>query len=294
MDERPTLSDDARHLGRGMDAWTVATAAKRAVSWRPIELPDAVYPHRLLRKSARTPKTELVSERRQAIQMKIGIVYVYPAFMGSRYEEYAMRFLKSYHDNPPGIEHDSIVALNGVKQTSELCCMFSGLMNCSFLEHDNSGYDIGAFQHAARKFPCDMMVFFGASTYFVNPGWLIRMATSFQRHGDTLYGAMGNRGVQNLGVWPHIRTTAFWMRPDLLNNYPQIVTRPEQRHPFEHGQNCLTSWVRGQGKIVWVVTWTNELTMANWDDDPNGFHRGNQMALLAGDHMCEPPYYARR
>lgn len=226
--------------------------------------------------------------------MKIAVVYVYPICLGPAYEQYALRFLNSYRANPPGTDHQSVIVLNGGRSSSELFCLFSAMPNFLILEHDNSGYDIGAFQFAARKIPCDMMVFFGASTFFKRSGWLLRMASSFQSHGNALYGAMGNKGDAAVAVWPHIRTTAFWMKPELMNAYPVIVTRPEQRHPFEHGKDCLTSWVRAQGLAAWVVTWNYEFLWAHWDDDPNGFQRGNQSSLLAGDHICEPPYYPRR
>ena len=152
--------------------------------------------------------------------MKTVIVYVYASAAGAKYDDYAIRFLMSYYANPPGIEHDTTVVLNGSKATSETTCLFGSLPNCNFIEHDNSGYDIGAFQRAARDVPCDLMVFFGASTYFPRPGWLLRMASVFQRFGNAQYGAMGNGGDKRVNVWPHIRTTAFWMNPKLMNEYP--------------------------------------------------------------------------
>lgn len=223
--------------------------------------------------------------------MKVAIVYVYAPHAGPKADAYAMRFLKCYHDFPPGIEHSSVVVLNGTRDTSEITCMFSPLKNCSFIEHDNSGYDIGAFQRAARDVPCDLMVFFGASTYFKRQGWLLRMQSAFFKHGNAQYGAMGNRGNTAVKVWPHIRTTAFWMDPKLMNAYPARVVSPDQRHPFEHGQNCFTEWVKRQGLNSWVVTWTKELLWRDWDSDPNGYSRGNQSNMIAGDRMCERPYF---
>lgn len=225
--------------------------------------------------------------------MKLAIVYVYAGAAGRNYEDYAYRFVSDYHRFPPGLPHESVIVLNGSSPSSELSCLFSGLPKVRFLTHDNSGYDIGAFQLAARVVPCDVIVFFGASTYFNRPGWLLRMAAAFQLHGPALYGAMGNRGDIPVRVWPHIRTTAFWMEPSLMNQYPHKVQRPEERHPFEHGPHCFTNWVTKQGLKSWVVTWNRELLWADWDSDPNGFQRGNQSSILAGDHICEPPYYPR-
>lgn len=225
--------------------------------------------------------------------MRIVIVYIFAGAAGQRYVDYSYRFLESYHSNLPGIDHDSIVVLNGLKENPELSCLFSSLPNLCFMEHDNSGYDIGAFQKAARTIPADLMVFFGASTFYIRPGWLRRMVTAYEKHGPAQYGAMGNRGDMHVNVWPHIRTTAFWMEPQLLTQYPIVVSRNEDRHPFEHGRNCFTGWVTKRGLKSWVVTWSGEYEWRNWDIDPEGFSRGQQRNLLAGDHLCEPPYYPR-
>jgi hypothetical protein len=184
-----------------------------------------------------------------------------------------------------------VVVLNGGKATAEIRCLFSSLPNLRFLEHDNSGYDIGGFQHAARECASDLAVFFGASTYFNGEGWLVRMAAAFQRHGNAQYGSMGNRGYPRGRVWPHLRTTGFWCAPALLRAYPRIVTRPEERYPFEHGPACFTSFCASKRIKSWEITWTRDMVPAEWGSDPNGYHRGSQSGLLAGDRLCEPPFY---
>ncbi len=223
--------------------------------------------------------------------MKIAIVYVFPMCVGQKYFEYAVRFLETYHSHPPLIEHETVVVLNGGTVSSEVTCLFSELPHCHFIERDNSGYDIGAYQSAARSTDCDLMVFFGASTYLKLNGWLRRMVEAFDRHGDTIYGAMGNRGNLAIGVYPHIRTTAFWMTPKLFNAYPGIIRKKEQRYGFEHGKNCLTEWVKKSGKKPLVVTKNGAYEWALWDADANGFHQGNQSAMIAGDRISEPPFY---
>lgn len=64
-----------------------------------------------------------------------------------------------------------------------------------------------------------------------------------------------------------------------------------ERHGFEHGPNNLTNWVASQGLPVKVASWAGEYDWAEWDSDPEGFQRGHQLNVLAGDHICEPPYY---
>lgn len=223
--------------------------------------------------------------------MKIVVTYVYPLNGQGHYMDLAVRFLAGYHAFPPGIEHETLIVCNGSPETDEARFLFGALPACQFLLHDNTGHDLGAYQHAARSTPCDLMVFFGASTYLKGPGWLKRMSDSFSKHGRGLYGVMGNRGVAHVGVAPHIRTTGFWMPPALLNEYPTVVTKPEQRYPFEHGPNCLTSWIYRKGLMAWVVGWSGEYQQGQWDFIENGFHRGNQSDLLVGDRNSEPPYY---
>lgn len=226
--------------------------------------------------------------------MKICIVYVYAGIGGKKYVDYALRFVQNYKEFPPGIEHESVVMLNGVPCSTDLEAMFNPLQNLKFLGHDNSGYDIGAFQHAAREVPADMMVFFGASAFLQVANWLLRMAQVFSIDQKCQYGCMGNVGLLRYHVWPHIRTTGFWMNPTLMNSYPIVVTKPEQRFPFEHGPNCFTEWLRKKGIKSYVVTTNGVYDWKDWNADPNGFQRGNQSSLLSGDRMCEPPYYPAR
>lgn len=222
--------------------------------------------------------------------MKLAICYIVPP--GDKYTDYVLRFVKSYNENPPAVAHDSIIVLNGIRVTAEIQCLFSSLQNVTFLERDNSGFDIGGFQEASQKFPCDMMVFFGVSTYFKGPGWLLRMLQAKIKHGEALYGCHGNRGETSpRKVYPHVRTTGFWLSSALMNQHPMRVTSADQRYAWEHGPDGLTSWVYRKRLKVFVVGWSGEYEWANWDHIPNGFHRGNQSDMLCGDRLTEPGYY---
>ena len=225
------------------------------------------------------------------LNRKIVIVYVYPEDGRGQHGAYAQRFVDSYNQFPAGIDHDTLVVCNGAPVTEGCKARFASLPNLFFLEHDDSGWDIGAYQLAARTVPCDMMVFLGGSTFFRRAGWLARMYQAFQSHGNAQYGAMGNRGNIPFNVWPHIRSTAFWCHPALLAAYPYRISRYEQRHPFEHGRDCFSEWVKRSGLLNWVITWTTEYQESMWDNTQAGFHRGDQSDLLAYDRICEPPYY---
>lgn len=216
------------------------------------------------------------------------LIYCYA---GDRYLNDAARFISSYVAFPPGADHDSIVVCNGVPVDGMVRALFSSLANVSFLQHDNSGYDIGAFQMVSATQGPRIALFFGASAFMQRAGWMVRVIQAANRYGPGLFGAMGNTGDNRVAVWPHIRTTGFWLSTELFNRYPMKVTHPSQRYAFEHGSNCLTEWCKTQGFRPWVVTWDTEFPEQMWNHIPNGFHRGDQSDLLFKDRHCLPPYY---
>lgn len=229
----------------------------------------------------------------------VSIVYVYPVLpsLGDVPYNYSRRFLRGYQAHFPIIDHESIVVINGGGVNSALKEHFRPLKNLRFIEHDDSGWDIGAFQRAARECDSELMVFFGTSIYFQGDGWLERMVDATHRRGVGLYGAMGNRGAKLMptypDVYPHVRTTGFWTWRDLFNRYPMRVTRKEQRYEFEHGRGCLAEWLKHQGIKTWVTSWYGEYKWEDWDI-LNGYQSGDQSAMLVGDRLTEPPFYTLR
>lgn len=224
--------------------------------------------------------------------MKIIVVYVFPT-SGSFYFDGACRFVESYNKHPAGAEHRLIIVSNGGPPTLEMRSVLSLLEHdAEIYQHDNTGYDIGAEQAVAHKYPCDMMVFFGSTAYIRGPGWLKRMAEAFERHGpNAIYGCMANTGNVAVGVWPHIRTTGYFLSPLMLNMYPLKVNQPHLRYEFEHGRSNLTEWFRAHGHQALMVTWHGEYEWPAWCAIPNGFHNGDQSELLTGDKISAPPYW---
>lgn len=223
-------------------------------------------------------------------RVSVAIVYVYVPNSGP-YHELAQRFIGSYSAHPPEYPHRTVIVCNGGEPSSVVDGLFAALPNRTLMHHNNAGKDIGAYQRAAREVSSELTVFFGASTYFRRGGWLKRMVESYQKHGPTLYGATGNRGNPALHVYPHIRTTAFWLPTSIFNACPHKVTRDDQRYPFEHGRFCLTDWIAKNGMVPLVVSWTGEYPWEHWDAIPNGYHNGDQSNVLVGDRLTAPPYW---
>lgn len=231
--------------------------------------------------------------RNASSKTKIAIVYIFPSWAESKYWRYAVRFLFTYMSNPPLEDHATVIVMNGSKVSDDIRRMFAIMPNVRFIEHDNTGWDIGAFQRAAREVPADMMLFLSASTYFRGPGWLKRMREATEKHGPALYGCMGNRGDAYVKVEPHIRTTGWWINPALLNEFPYVVKHKAQRYEFEHGKTCLTGWITNVKKLnAWVVTWHGEYLWENWDV-VNGMHSNEQSELMLGDRLTEPPFFPK-
>ena len=221
--------------------------------------------------------------------MRIALVYIYPLDGRDVHGERAMRFIDSYHRNPPGLDHSTVIVCNGGSTCAYTGFVFSSLPQASMLWHNDEGMDIGGFLSAAWATDCDLMVFCGGNSYFRNPGWLVRVRDSFLKHGDTLYGSTGNQGVGS--TQPHIRTTGFWCSPQLLRAYPKQTIQNHERYEFEHGNTSLTSWVKARGLQPWVVTMAGEYPLQACDSAPGGYHRGAQENLLMGDRMTCPPFH---
>ena len=180
--------------------------------------------------------------------MRIALVYIFPQVDLPTYGRLAHRFTQSYMQNPPGaVDHSLYVVANGAEPNKTLKAYLSPLP-VTWLTHNNYGKDIGAFQLAARSIDCDLLVCLGANVYFHRPGWLDYIAKAYLDYGPGLYGAWGFH--QPLS---HLRTTAFWMPPAILNSYP-IWVGNEHRYEFEHGYGSILAHVTKIGYPVMMVT----------------------------------------
>lgn len=228
------------------------------------------------------------------VSQTLSIDAVYVHVMGSGLSE-SRRFVDSVINHPPGLEINWTIACNSPSRempSDDVKEMFSRLGNVKYFSHDNSGWDIGAFQAYSKVCKSDLCLFFGSSAYCRKSDWAQKMVMAYRLNGpNAIYGVTGNMGNQSCGVSPHLRTTGFWCKPEILNQYPSTVTRPEERYPFEHGPQCLTVWAWSQGYQVYVVETENIFSFPDWDNGPEGFHRGQQQHIIFGDRVTSPPYH---
>lgn len=204
---------------------------------------------------------------------------------------WAKRFVDSWHVAPPHFEAELVVCCNGANPTPEIESMFQPLKP-KWFSHDDSGWDIGAYQAFSRTTDANMVVYLGGSSYFRKTGWLARMVEVFQYfEGVGLFGCCGHLGQETHGIYPHIRTTGFWCSPILMNTYPLRIQLQSQRYPFEHGVANLSKWAMAMGIPARIADASHCWDYPHWNDNPEGYHRGTQNDLLVGDRMTCPPMY---
>lgn len=195
--------------------------------------------------------------------MEVAIAYVLPNLLLDTYVPSARRFVRSYTDYPPGsYPHDIHIIINGPDPTQPLKKLFEPIP-VQFIQHNNWAKDIGAFMLAAQLIACDLLVCLGSHIHFHRGGWLDRMMDVYLENGPGLYGCWGYDAPA-----PHIRTTAFWLPPDLLYSYPHPMA-DDKRYSFEHGRKeSILRWALDCGFPVGMVGWTRALFYPNFDHQP--------------------------
>lgn len=201
----------------------------------------------------------------------------------------AWRFINSMITFPPQCEHN-LVVLTDYGHEQEAGDIFSFLPNVRTVGTPDHAKDLSRYEAYVRQSLASCVMLLGGSSYCRKPGWALRAFTAFQRMGaQNLYGTCGHTGSG--GVRPHIRSTGMWASPELLRRYPGWPRDYAGRYQAEHGLGCLSDWVRSQGGQCWVINLGSEYTLDRANDDPQGYQKGSQQALLIGDRLCCPPYF---
>lgn len=212
---------------------------------------------------------------------RIAVVFVFPTVPGQSHIDQARRFVATYRQFPPMADHTLHVVFNGPEPSDEHHSVLSGLAYEPH-QHDDSGWDIGAFQKASREVDCDLMVFLGGASHFKRAGWLKRMKDAFVEHGEALYGASASYERD-----PHIRSTAFWCRPEVVRSYPKTVRTYEERYEFEASPQSLTRLAEHVGLKCLLVTWDGVYARPDWRKAANIFRRGDQSNSIVRDRYFD-------
>lgn len=205
--------------------------------------------------------------------MKVAVAYCFPLVQIRKYFPAAKLFADTYRKCPPGYEHDLYVLCNGREASSNEKAVFDGITT-RFLNYDNSGWDIGAFQRFGDIVQCDLLVCLGAHIHFHRAGWLAKMVEAVLEVGPGLYGCSGY-----LSPDFHVRTTSFWCEPELLRSYPAYVgSSRASRYEFEHGKTSFTRHVLKMGFPCTIVTWQARYPFDQWHE-----HAPDRNTILVRD-----------
>lgn len=208
--------------------------------------------------------------------MKIVVCYIAVA-KGSKTDDYCSRFVATYREYPAGCEHELLIIANGGALTTAAALLFEGLPVRMWPHTNDAGWDISAYIDAAKG-PCadaDMMVCFGESVYFHQPGWLKRLVEAWEKYGPGMYGPFSSNVIRG-----HLQTTAFCTSPALLAHYSRRVADRKGRYEFEHGEHSFWRWAARQGRPVRLVTWDGEYPPERWRSPRNILWKGDQTNLL--------------
>ena len=175
------------------------------------------------------------------------------------YGPLAQRWASSYIQNPPGnTDHELFVVINGGSDHGPYQDRLFAPLAPNYLYHSNWAKDLGAFQMAAEVVPCDLLVCMGSHIHFHRPGWLDLIAQAYEENGPSVYGAWAFHMPR-----PHLRTTCFWLPPELFRAYPYVIT-DQTRYAFEHGPQSITLWAKSQGFEPMQVTRHGVFQMDAW------------------------------
>lgn len=205
--------------------------------------------------------------------MRICVAYTVVS-QGPISDQYASRFVATFHEYSPGVECDLLIVCNGGAIPLALSLIFAPLHARIFQRPNTPGFDLDGYADAARGPAKDyeMIVCLGESVHFHREGWLKRLAEAWTKYGPGLYGVFSSNLVR-----PHLGTTAFATSPLLLKRC-QISTH--DRYGWEHGEKSFWRWVFNQGLPVRLVTFDGEWEPRLWRVPKNILWRGDQSNCL--------------
>lgn len=206
--------------------------------------------------------------------LKIALIYIY-VNGGGIHDQYARRFVRTYSQFPPGIDHNTIIAVNGGQISNAIRAMFSTIPNSRFFPRNNNGWDIGAYQEIASTLKCDAMLCLGESVYYHRKDWMIPLVNAWVKYGEGIYGPYAS--YQNK---PHLNTTAFMCSPALLQSYEQPIVTHAERYRFESTENNVSFRAIRHGLPTKLVTWDGTYEMGQWRSGKNIIRRGDQSNCL--------------
>ena len=222
--------------------------------------------------------------QRLPFSMKVAVVYNWvekatdAVPMPEGWPDILRRFIESYRVFDAGYAHDLYICASGAPLTRHSTALLAGTHYRVLLYH-GGGWDIGAYQHAAKHLlDYDFVVCLNSQAHIRKANWLRLFAEAFERFGAGVYGASSSFEIS-----PHIRTSCIAFRPLLISEYPLDVRCRYDGVVFEHSPKNFSLWALEKGLPVCVVTQSGVDQLAESRNRPEVFRRGSQGELLIHD-----------
>ena len=221
--------------------------------------------------------------------MKITLAYLTPLDEWVTFGPCAKRFVDTYRQFPPQIDHELVVVGCNGTALDAIWRLFKDVSS-RFETYHGRGRDCGAGQTIADKVDCDFLVLANAGVYFHRDGWLRRFAEARMEHGEGLYGASASyesypytSGRLN----PHIRTAFYGCNPKTFRQYPFKIDSREKCFKFESGERKFLQWFEDRGEPSLLVTWDGCYQKQDFRKPPNVFRKGDQSGNIVYDRHTE-------
>ena len=200
--------------------------------------------------------------------------------------DWLARFLGSMRRFPAGHDHRLVLILKGFEGDDGP--VRAAAPGAGFVEIDDSGFDIGAYRHAAGVLDCDRCLFLNSHVAVEGEGWLAHLSAALDLPGTGAVGATASweRHSQDAPFPnPHLRTNGFLIdrRLFLSLEFGPLASKRDG-NLFEGGPNSMTRQLAARGLAVRMVGRHGHAVGAEDWPEAGIFRSGNQENLMISDN----------
>lgn len=207
-------------------------------------------------------------------------------------DHFLNRFLTSYDSHTAGMAHELVFLLKGFSDNERSRTrrkLQQRYTQSIFIEIDDTGFDIGAYKHAAKQVRQDYVVFLNSHSAIEADDWLAKLMRPFKIHADAgIVGATASWEQQDiLTPFPniHVRTNGFAVRrTDFLSVKAGLLDSKLACNQFEAGAHSMTRQLIERGLAAYVVGRDGRIFGKDTWPTSRTFRSGNQENLLITDN----------
>ena len=219
------------------------------------------------------------------------------------------RFITSYSNNRPGIEHSLYVIFKGFPDDLALedaKNLFQTVPHTAVFLNDNS-FDIGAYIEWANQIDEETICVFNTHSEILAEYWLLKLAVNLALPNVGLVGASASyESLNELSrIFPkfpniHIRSNAFMINRKFFCRITEsvIIAGKIEAYLIESGPKNMTKQILASGQEILLVGRNGRGYSPRYWPTSNTFRLGRQSNLLIADKQTrtfnELPWHEKR